>query len=189
MDKKTQRLLIKKIRDAMTPEERTAASEKICLRLQSLMSTLNPSVIFSYLATPEEVELRAFHHWAREQGFTLAYPITYGKGSMEAYVPGEACQWETDRYGIRVPKEESARRILPEEISLILSPCVAFDSECRRLGHGGGYYDRYFARCPNALRLGVAFEAQRLPELTTGPYDVSLHGVLTEQALYGRLLW
>lgn len=187
MDKKSQRLAVKAKRREIQRAEREAASAEICRKLQELPIIVNQKVIFSYMAMPEEADLSAFHQWAVEKGIVLAFPVTCGNGIMEAYAPKWPCQWERDRYGILIPPTESSRLIQPEEIGLILTPCVAFDEGCGRLGYGGGYYDRYFARCPGTIRLAIAFETQKLSEVVRDTFDVSMHGVLTEKMLYGEM--
>ena len=187
MDKKTQRLAAKAARSGMGEAAREAASAEICRNLQKLPGISEQKVIFSYMALPQEADLSAFHAWAIERGIVLAFPVTKGNGIMEAYAPQWPCRWERDRYGILIPPMDASRLISPEEISLILTPCVAFDEGCGRLGYGGGYYDRYFARCPQAIRLAIAFEAQKISEVARDNYDVLMYGVLTEKALYGEI--
>ncbi|MBE6932582.1 MAG: 5-formyltetrahydrofolate cyclo-ligase [Ruminococcaceae bacterium] len=187
MDKKSQRLAAKAKRRSMKQAAREAASAEICRSLQELPAIMNQKVIFSYMAMPEEADLSAFHQWAMEKGIILAYPVTKGNGIMEAYAPQWPCQWEKDRYGILIPPMENSRLIQPEEIGLILTPCVAFDENCGRLGYGGGYYDRYFARCPQAIRIAIAFEAQKLPQVARDHFDILMHGILTEKRLYGEI--
>lgn len=187
MDKKSQRLAAKAKRREMAQSEREAASVEICRKLQEFPVVLNQKVIFSYMAMPEEADLSRFHQWAAERGIVLAFPVTKGNGIMEAYAPQWPCQWERDRYGILIPPLETSRLVRPEEIGLILTPCVAFDEECGRLGYGGGYYDRYFARCHGAVRLAIAFETQKLPEVERDHFDVPMHGILTEIRLYGEI--
>jgi 5-formyltetrahydrofolate cyclo-ligase len=67
---------------------------------------------------------------------------------------------------------------------LILVPLVAFDTQLNRLGQGGGHYDRYLANHSKALRVGVAWEAQRTPVLPVRLWDVPLHAVITEERCY-----
>ena len=63
---------------------------------------------------------------------------------------------------------------------LIVTPLLAFDDFGGRLGQGGGYYDRTFAARPGAIRIGFAYDGQRVARLPMERHDVALHGVLTE---------
>ena len=72
---------------------------------------------------------------------------------------------------------------LDAELDLLLVPLVAFDAYGRRLGHGRGYYDRMLSRCPG-LKVGVAFEVQRMTAVPTEAHDVGLDLVVTEARVY-----
>lgn len=62
---------------------------------------------------------------------------------------------------------------------LILVPGLAFDRKGRRLGRGGGYYDRLLARHADALRVAVCAEDQLIEEVPTDPWDEAMHLVWT----------
>lgn len=187
MEKSEQRTLARRLRAGLSLHERQRASLEICDQLKTIPAVAGAGVIFSYLAMPNEVDLSAFHAFAGEHGIIVAFPVTASDGTMEAYAPTEQTLWQRDGFGILAPAAQTARYIAPEEIDLILTPCVAFDEECHRLGQGGGYYDRYFARCPHARRLAVAFEIQRLDAIVCGRQDIPMHAVLTEKRQYGFL--
>ncbi|WP_293884303.1 5-formyltetrahydrofolate cyclo-ligase [Sphingomonas sp.] len=76
-----------------------------------------------------------------------------------------------------------AEAVVPD---VIFVPLLAFDDELNRLGQGGGHYDRYFACHERPLRVGVAWEEQRVPQLATRPWDITLDAVITEQYCYLR---
>ena len=63
---------------------------------------------------------------------------------------------------------------------LIVTPLLAFDDFGGRLGQGGGYYDRTFAVRPGVVRIGFAYDGQRVDRLPMERHDIALHGVLTE---------
>jgi 5-formyltetrahydrofolate cyclo-ligase len=65
----------------------------------------------------------------------------------------------------------------------IIAPLVGFDRAMNRLGQGGGYYDRAFARFPHALRVGIAWSAQELERVPADPWDLPLDIILTEVEL------
>jgi 5-formyltetrahydrofolate cyclo-ligase len=61
---------------------------------------------------------------------------------------------------------------------------VAFDGQRRRMGYGGGYYDRYLLKCSKAVKIGIAFEIQRMEELITDSYDCPMDMIITEENIY-----
>ena len=67
-------------------------------------------------------------------------------------------------------------------IGLVLVPGLAFDAQGRRLGYGGGYYDR-FLRQTAAPRVGLTFDCLLLDEVPEEPHDVRVDVVLTELRL------
>jgi 5-formyltetrahydrofolate cyclo-ligase len=71
---------------------------------------------------------------------------------------------------------------------VVFVPLVAFDVKMNRLGQGGGHYDRYLALHENALRVGVAWDAQRVDALPVRAWDIPLDAVITEQRCYMKEL-
>jgi 5-formyltetrahydrofolate cyclo-ligase len=62
-------------------------------------------------------------------------------------------------------------------------PLAAFDRAGHRVGYGGGYYDRTFARLRQVkpvIAIGLAFAVQEIPQVPALSHDVRLDFVLTE---------
>ena len=179
MDKQTQRARALAARRAMTEAARTEASAQICRRLMRMKEVQNARTVFSYLAVPEEADLSALHQWLTERGCRVAFPVTRPDGIMHAFAPAPPWRFERGLLGIRSPVPEYALQICPEEIDLVLAPCVAFDENCRRLGHGGGYYDRFlFRERENAVCL--CFRKMLCRDIPEGEFDVRIRHILTE---------
>ena len=116
----------------------------------------------------------------------------------EMFLPfGEIYSLETMRELMQIPtlagaKHSSLNRELEwQRLSLrdevrpdwLLVPLLAFDRAGRRLGYGGGYYDRTLARLPGAVAVGCAHAVQEVPEVPAGPEDARLAFVATERGV------
>ena len=59
---------------------------------------------------------------------------------------------------------------------------------CQSIGYAifysKGYYDRYLPRCTRAVKLGIAFEAQRVPHAALDEHDQRLDAFITEGGIY-----
>jgi 5-formyltetrahydrofolate cyclo-ligase len=96
-------------------------------------------------------------------------------------------------FGIAVPKR-LGKPTAPRWLDLIVIPLVGVDTQGRRLGMGGGFYDRAleFRRrrrhWTGPLIVGFAFDCQRTESRFAEPWDVNLDSLATESGLhhYGR---
>ena len=184
VDKKKVRSGIAAARRALTEEERTRLGAAISHRLMEHPAVQEAKVILSYMAFAGEVDLTELHNWAKAQGKVIAFPITYGEGRMEAFVPESDEAWLVGQYGITSPDESRSKKLAPEELDLVIAPCVGFDESRMRLGWGGGYYDRYLPKC-KAKAIAAAYELQKLsPVPDVQPWDVAMDAIATEERWY-----
>ena len=186
-------------RRALDVETRAEKSSRISGHMYEYLQTLKKEradaglppvrIIFSYAAAWDEADLSGFHRRARAEGIRIAFPLCHGAGIMEAVVPGENEKeyWRTGAYGIKEPVPELAVPVKPEDIDLVIVPCVAFDGKGGRLGHGAGYYDRYLPKLrEDAVMVLAAFEEQRLPEIVMEETDVRIPVCISDLACENR---
>jgi 5-formyltetrahydrofolate cyclo-ligase len=179
--KATQRAVGRAARRGLTPTQRAEKSAAICKKLTELPEMANAGIIFSYLAMPEEVELSAFHEWARANGKQVAFPLTGKHSHMEIYIPGPEGGMVQDRYGISAPDPAKSTLVDPRDVDVVIVPMVGFDKNNNRLGQGGGYYDRYLTRCSQAKRIAVAFAEQEFDQVVTDFFDMPMDMVVTDK--------
>ena len=187
--KKWQRKKATAARRALTDRERADKNHAVCEKLKEhvleLKKTRPVRTIFSYAASWDEVNVDAFNSWAREQGSRVVLPLCRKGGIMDAMASKEGVAHDnwlaSGAYGIREPIEALSDIVRPEEIDLVIVPCVGFDDHGGRVGHGAGYYDRYLPKLrPDAETVLVAFEAQRLPDIAMEPTDNRITCCITE---------
>lgn len=170
-------------RKALPEPVRSAANAAICARIEALPCFRQAKTLLVYAAFGGEADLTDLIETAARMGKTVAYPICGEGFTLTAAVPGPD-GWEIGAYGIRTPIRERSVLLDPEELDLVLVPCTAFDAACRRVGMGKGYYDRYLPRCTRAVRLGIAFEAQKVSAAAVDEHDQRLDGSITEGGIY-----
>lgn len=69
------------------------------------------------------------------------------------------------------------RQCVPQDgqADIIIVPLLGFNACLHRIGYGAGCYDRYFAKYPNGIKVGLAYEEQFcdfLPSAHDIPLDV-----------------
>ncbi len=86
---------------------------------------------------------------------------------------------KADAFGVLAPPAD-APAVRPK---LVLTPLLAFDRAGRRLGQGGGHYDRLIGalRPHGLIAVGLAYSAQEMGEIPAGPHDQPLDWVVTER--------
>ena len=70
----------------------------------------------------------------------------------------------------------------PSEIDVVVTPAVAFDRSGRRVGYGGGFYDRFLPKTrPDSTRVGIGFDVQLVDDdLPNGHFDLRVDAVVTD---------
>jgi 5-formyltetrahydrofolate cyclo-ligase len=140
------------------------------------------SIMF-YIAFGSEVRTQRCIIRAIDSGRTIIVPVCSSDGKRQL-LPSRLLDLQSEvergRYGIPEPKPEFRRPFPPEEIDLVVVPGLAFDERGYRIGYGAGHYDRFLARCPQALSVGLAYEMQIVECTFPATWDVPVHRIITE---------
>ena len=186
MDTKDEiRRMMRERRRALTPEERMASSEVICVKLAAdsdIGLQVDPfdwgSPVAVYLASPQEIDLSPFIRKMLTTGVKVVAPRWNGETYELAVLRGldETCL-RKGPMGILEPAE--AEIVLPKEVGTWLVPGLAFTWDGKRLCYGGGWYDRLLAEAPKAARkIGIAHAFQVVDELPSERHDILLSKVV-----------
>jgi 5-formyltetrahydrofolate cyclo-ligase len=136
------------------------------------------AIVSGFWPLEGEIDVRPLLTALHERGHPVVLPITPRRGNpltFGLWRPGDALVPE--RFG-------TVRPIGPVMVpDFLLVPLLAFDRAGRRLGYGGGFYDRTLASLPGRFALGCAFAAQEVAKVPVGPFDHRLEAVATERGV------
>jgi 5-formyltetrahydrofolate cyclo-ligase len=189
IDKPALRKEMRQRRRQLDPLQQRRASSALANRLSRQAFFQRATHIAAYLANDGEIDPLPLLYSAQRQGKHLYLPILVGKAlTFVRFRPG-VTPLRINRLGILEPVAQSSERIDPSGLDLVLLPLVAFDGRGGRLGMGGGFYDRTFAR-PNSRRrrslpllIGLAHACQQTTTLPIDPWDIPVDGIATDLAL------
>ncbi len=175
MDKgAVRREIIEKLKN-MTDEEKSHSNDIIFKKLSELPEFFSSKVIFLYISVGDEADTVRLFNLSLEMGKRVCIPKCEGKGIMRAIEVFGKDDLIPDKYGI--PSAEG-EEISPCDIDFAIVPAVAFEKSGKRLGRGGGYYDRFLENL-DAFTVGICHPCQILDEIQTEKHDVPVNLVIS----------
>ena len=176
--------MAKRNRQALNDELRAHLSLRIANRFLQSRHFFHCSTLGCYLSTDDEVDTSAVFERAWRAKKRIFAPVVDAGHKMRFLQICRDTPLRANRYGILEPV--SGDEISASQLDVVVTPLVAFDRNCNRIGMGGGYYDRFFA----ALRhrgqwrrpklIGFAFHCQKVEKISPNPWDIRLSRVFSE---------
>jgi len=133
--------------------------------------------VFTYVSVKSEVRTRDLIErlWNRHQ--TVVVPTLVGDELQMSRIT----DWDdivVDAYGRCTPTEASERFTGTPDVNLV--PGLVFAEDGYRLGSGYGHYDRFIAKYPDSIHIGLAYKVQLRASLPTEPHDQRLDYIVTQ---------
>jgi 5-formyltetrahydrofolate cyclo-ligase len=172
-------------RGSLSAEEARLKSERIAGALKALPEYASARTILFYVsAKPNEVDTHCLIREALSSGVRVLVPVTdFDHNTLTISELKDMGELAPARFGLLEPKPGSLRPVNPNEADVIIVPGVAFDRECRRLGFGGGYYDRLLSRAHGAA-IALSYEGQLVDKVPTDSNDAPADILVTESRVY-----
>jgi 5-formyltetrahydrofolate cyclo-ligase len=171
--------------------DKDTLSQRICERFAALEQYQSAQTVMFYVDVRSEVRTRHYLPIALTHGKRIVVPYCVDN-ELELFWLQSMDELATGAFKILEPRPElrslPSKRVVAEELDLVMVPGVAFDRRGARMGHGFGYYDRLLQHArSDAPLVALAFECQLFPEIPTEPHDILMDLILTEQAAYPGL--
>jgi 5-formyltetrahydrofolate cyclo-ligase len=171
------RLACRKIRQELGGVARHQASMSICAHIESWSVFERSSLILAYMPTKDEVDLTSLLARHPEKHWVLPRILPDENHRIVFHL------YDCDRlfrhpFGMQEPAPDLP--VIPSsDIHLALVPGLAFDYAGRRLGYGGGYFDRFLCDF-TGISLGITFHALLLDQLPRCEHDQPVQWIVTE---------
>jgi 5-formyltetrahydrofolate cyclo-ligase len=156
-----------------------AAATAAQRRILALPELRGAATVLLYAAAAWEVPTDELSQTLARRGLKLLFPRVV-EPELELCRANALADLVPGYRGIREPVPD-ASTLPPEEVDLFVIPGMLFDRNGRRLGRGGGHYDRLLARARrDACRVGLCYAQRVVREIPAAAWDVRMHVVVTE---------
>ncbi|MCF0150895.1 MAG: 5-formyltetrahydrofolate cyclo-ligase, partial [Firmicutes bacterium] len=179
--KKALRKEVRAAERAMCLSEKQQADRAITEQILSMEEYRRARSVFAYVGTAKEIDTRALLCRILEDGKTLYLPLCTGDGIMQAKRVDDLAQLKPGAFGIPEPPAYLPSAAL-SDIDLTLIPCVSCSHDGKRLGQGGGFYDRFLARFQGDKVL-LCREALTREDIPVEVHDIPIAVVVTDAGI------
>lgn len=179
MDKAELREYLLEKRNSLSREEVLSASETIIKEIDALIKQNKSIVLLGFMPLGNEIDLRALYKkilagYYKENfdiDIILGLPRVCGK-EMRFFKIDSLDNLEKSKFGIMEPRLNSEEIIAKN--AYVMVPLIGLDKEKRRLGFGGGFYDKYFGKHKDNTLYGLVYDFQMNIDFEVNEYDIAM---------------
>lgn len=159
-------------RRGLSPGDRTAAGRQLRDAVLELPEMQMAGTVAAYVSVGTEPDTRGLLFALWKRGSYVLLPVLQGDGDLDwASYEGPDSLAPGPR-GLLEPTEPRRGVTAITSADLILVPALAVDRAGRRLGRGGGSYDRALARVGTAIQtVALLYDGELVARVPAGPHD------------------
>lgn len=181
-EKKALRREVRMAERAIPLEEKLSSDERILTRLRTLSEYQNADTVFCFVGTPHEIDTRPILLDVLASGRRLCVPRCLAGHRMEPVVIRSLSDLSPGAYDILEPVA-ACQVIQSDEVDFTVVPCLSCDRSGRRLGRGGGYYDRFLTSYRGQAAM-VCRESLMRRCIPADLYDQTIEILVTDVQIY-----
>jgi len=143
-------------RKEFSKEDVTKKSLKILEHIKSFDFTKDQHFhIFLPIEKNNEINTYPIIEWLFKQNKSVVLPLVVGSDMINCKVEQD---FKTQLNSLQIPEPIHYTAIDSTEIDVVFVPLFVADQFGNRVGYGGGYYDRFLARCrPQTKKIGLTY--------------------------------
>ncbi len=188
--KKRLRHDLRQQRQALSPQHQKNATLLLLNRLCQHQLFIASQKIAFYLANDGEINPYPLLEQSIQLGKQCYLPVIQQNLTLafRRYTPDT--KLVINSFGI--PEPARGKLLKAQHLDLILTPLVGYDRYRKRLGMGGGFYDRSLNFKKNAVvakkpwLAGLAHQCQEVKNIPCDPWDIRLDAVFTDRRVISQ---
>ncbi|MCR9153105.1 MAG: 5-formyltetrahydrofolate cyclo-ligase [Bacteroidetes bacterium] len=165
--KELRSILLKKLK-SIPAEQKKAWDKELCTLVIDYLKKQEVRHLHAYFPMPHEIDIKPILEFCWKTNRPLILPKMAPKRQLIQIEVRSMDDLALNSWGIMEARHDEASTLEPK---LILCPGLGFNSKGERLGYGGGYYDRFLAKHPQAIKLALAYPFMVLDELPREAHD------------------
>ncbi len=166
---------------ALEPEEKRRMDEKVCEQFLAMPEIQNVEAVYGYMALSWETGTEEILKSLWERGVRVALPKVMGE-EMDFFEVHSLDDLAEGAFHILEPKETCGKVDWPEAVLLV--PGLAFSRNGKRLGKGGGFYDKYLEQHPKHKTIALAYGFQIVEDIPCDVHDRYVEWIVTEHGSF-----
>jgi 5-formyltetrahydrofolate cyclo-ligase len=166
----------------LTKEYCHVADSEIYNKILGLPEYESANMVFCFVSTTKEINTYPIIEHALAAGKKVCVPKCISQGIFHVFEITSLDCLEKGKHGIMEPKENSAR-VYSKDIDFGIIPCMSCNKHGERIGHGGGYYDRFLMKStfPSAVVCRDKLINEQIP---TTDHDFVIGIIVTEEGVW-----
>lgn len=177
MDKKSLRKIMREKRRSMDKNQKNLLDKELRERLFDSEEYQNSKIIFVYVSLEEEINTIEVIKKAFADGKIVTVPKIMKNNEMKALKINSLDELTLGYCNILEPREDA--QDLSNIVDLTIVPGLAFDNQNKRLGYGGGFYDKFFEKYKNSFKTALCYDYQFVETVYAEKYDVSVDMIIS----------
>ncbi len=157
-------------------DDKSVRSAAICVEVKKHLTVSNARVVALFSPLGNEIDV-----WPLVESLSGAVSVVLPRveGDVMNFYCYNKNSMAIGSFGINEPQDGFA--VAPYEIDAVIVPGLAFTKSGARMGRGKGYYDKYMSQSDfSALKIGVCYSEQLVPEIPLESHDVMMDVVIYE---------
>jgi 5-formyltetrahydrofolate cyclo-ligase len=175
-EKKNLRNHLLKVRDAIAQQQKAIWDAWFCEQLHRKMEATGFDRLHAYWPMGSEPHITPALVDLHQKGVKIYLPKIASKGFMQFVLFDGTATLEQGAFGTKHP---AGTAVFDGPAQAILVPGLGFTLQGKRLGYGGGFYDRWLPQQKQAQRWAMAYPFQICAQLPQEPHDVTVSEVWT----------